>query len=185
MTSEELKRFKKTTADPAMERLLAHTQLREGTCYIDELELAYLDGRNFGVDTFFKASGLILKNGAVRKFEHMDNNCLFRDFLCNIMDCNLVLDGKLLITDELKELEITTTICSAHHCAPLFKDLAFLESLPHCCQTEEYIKMCHIYQSDQKSMTQHSQSLDSMIQATLQRRNTNPHSRQQREDRGR
>jgi len=185
MTSEESKRFKTAIADPAMERLLAHTQLREGTCYIDELELAYLDGRTSGVDTFFKASGLILKNGAVRKYEYMDNNCSFRDFLCTLMECTLVLDGKLLITDELKDLEIATTIRSARHCAPLFKDIAFLQSLSQCGQTEEYLKMCHIYQSDQKAMAQHSPSLDSMIQAAIQQRNRGPFSRQQREDRGR
>ena len=135
---------------PAMKRLLDSTELVVGTCFIDRLSLSYLDGRNCGVDCVFQATGLVYENGEVKLFELYEEDMELGDFLQGLEGegCTLVSGGALLITNELMELELKSTLRCAPSLVPLFKDIALLAGMECCLEPPEYLKMCYLYQQE-------------------------------------
>ena len=151
MTYEELIQFRERVAAPAMKRLLDNTELVEGMCFIDRLSLSYLDGRSWGVDCTFKASGLIYENGIVKPFECYAEDEEFEDFVQKLEGCSLVSSGEVFIANELIELELKTTIRCTPSLVSLFQDLSLLTDMDYCSDSLEYLKMCHIYQQENGS----------------------------------
>lgn len=148
MTYEELIQFRDSVAAPAMKRLLDNTELVEGACFIDRMSLSYLDGRSWGVDCVFKASGLVCENGVVKPFECYAEDEEFGDFLQKLKSCVFISAGEVFITNELMELELKTTMRCASALVPLFEDVALLNNIERCFESLEYLKMCYIYQQE-------------------------------------
>ena len=164
MTYEELVQFRETVAAPAMKRLLDNTELAEGTCFIDKVSLSYLDGRSWGVDCVFKASGLICENGVVKPFECYAEDEEFGDFLQKLKSCAFISAGDVFITNELMELELKTTMRCVSALVPLFEDVALLNNMERCSEPPEYLKMCYIYQQENSS-----KAVDELISDAEQR----------------
>lgn len=158
MTYEELIQFRDSVAAPAMKRLLDNTELVEGMCFIDRLSLSYLDGRSWGVDCAFKASGLVYENGVVTSFECYAENEEFEDFVRKLDGYFLVSAGDLFVTNEFMELELKTTMRCASGLIPLFQDIALLDGMERCSDSPEYLKMCYLYQQEENQ-----RSVDGLI----------------------
>lgn len=141
MTPEELKKFKNEVADPAMNRLLNSAVLVDGHCYINNVDIAYVDGRSWGVECIFKATGFEFSDGVVKYFELEVADVGFNEFLDKIRDCFLITDGKVTIDDELNEAHLTTTIRSIGFLSPIYKDFELLKEMKFSRETPEYLKM--------------------------------------------
>lgn len=151
VTYEELIQFRERIAAPAMKRLLDNAELSEGMCFIDRMAFSYLDGRSWGVDCTFKASGLVYENGVVKPFECYTEDEEFEEFIQRLEGCSLVSNGDLFVTNEYMELELKTTMRCASVLVPLFQDIAMLDGLERCSDSPEYLKMCYIYQQENGS----------------------------------
>lgn len=144
MTHEELIAFRDTIAMPKLMELFAKTEIPEGACYIDHLDIQFLDGRNCGHESYFQASGYVWKNGAAEKYTFEEVDITFQDFYEAHKNCIFVSDGKLEVSDELSELDLSTTIRNLDVCGKLFPDLQNLPKLTIEFSPVAYYKLEHL-----------------------------------------
>ena len=162
MNIRELAWFRDNISMPALRKLLINTQLSEGLCCIDNLDIALFDGRSCGVDSEIKASGLVYRGGKVEEYSFDAHDISFQEFADAHKDCLFISDGKLHLWNQLEEMEISSVIRGIHSCAKLFPELTPLCSMHFEWNSIEYVKMQHLHQTQ-------SQSLDNKIHAAESR----------------
>ena len=144
MTSKDIDKFRKEVADPVQTRIMDNITLTEGALLITELDLQYLDGRSCGVDQMFTAKGLMCQDGGVVNWECSEQDVSFAEFMAEIPDSAFSMDGKVRIVDELKELEITTTIRAVADCSCLIPDVEQLRYVKSTDSSDVHLKMEYI-----------------------------------------
>lgn len=148
MTHEELMRFKKDVADPAMRKIFARTEIPEGMCCIDKVNIEFLDGRSCGVDSLIEAAGFKYCNGRVQEYQYSETDVSVAEFAEEHKGCVFICDGQLRVFDELDKFEINTGLSNGQRCAKVFEDLKCLEELDYRLQSMEYEKMKAILAGD-------------------------------------
>lgn len=137
MNREDLLRFRDVVAYPAMKSLFEKTEIPEGFCCINDLSIAFFDGRSCGTDSEIKAQGLICRNGKIEEYSFCECDLSFSDFVEAHKDCAFSMDGKLQFYNELEELELRTVIRSFDICARI------------CPELEEYIHLNRVSNSSE------------------------------------
>lgn len=140
MNHEDLLQLRDNVAYPAMKRLFESTVIPEGFCCINDLSISYIDGRSWGVDSEIKAAGLIYKNGSVEKYEFTETDLSFSQFADLHKNCVFAMDGKLQMSNELEELQLSTVIRSFDICARI------------CPELEDYIHLNRISVSSEQGI---------------------------------
>ncbi len=150
MLVREIEAFRDQVARPRMLQLLQNTHIPEGMCCIDNLELSYIDGRSWGVDSQIKASGLLYRNGRVEEYTFDECDFPFADFIATHKNYVFVSDGTLKLWNELEETEITSKLRNTDFCSHMFPELSQAGSLRVEMNLIEYTKMKlqHKAQSD-------------------------------------
>ena len=128
-----------------MKELLDKTEIPEGLCCIDNVEISYLDGRSYGTDSLIKASGLLYKKGKVEEYKYEEADVDVSDFIEAHKTCVFMSDGKLSVWDELEETEVNALIRNYDFCGRLFPDLLSFNDLRKEWNFIEFIKMQHLY----------------------------------------
>lgn len=145
MTHEELIAFRDKVALPKLLELFENTQIPDGACYIDKVAINLLDGRSCGCETQYRASGYQYKDGQVTKYE-FDETDIDLGAFCEVhKDCIFVTDGKLIVSDELCEMELNTVLRNINVCGKLFPELANIPEMNMAHAPVPYYKMEHLY----------------------------------------
>ena len=153
MTYEELKEFKRNTADAALNKIFERIELKEGMGFIDFIEVTYLDGRNCGYDKHFVAKGYEYIDGEVRRYEYEALDITAKEFLEQIK-YPLISYGQFIVYDEINSMEIVTHIGVSARCGQLFEELESMKDIKPLSCSEEYEKMNRIY--DKKTVEEPS-----------------------------
>lgn len=146
MTHEELMMFKKEVADPRMREIFAKTEIPEGMCCIDKVEIGFLDGRSCGFESVIEASGLQYANGKVQEFKYSETDVSVDEFVEAHKGCAFISDGALRVYDELDQFEINTALWNHARCGKVFDGLEGLEKLDFRSQSIEFEKMKAIFE---------------------------------------
>lgn len=146
MLIRELEQFRDEVALPRMLELFAKTEIPEGTCFIDNMNFHFFDGRSVGVETCFQASGLLYRDGKVEKYDYEEYDDTLQNFLSAHKDCILLSEGVLEVGDDISEMKLSTVICNISQCGKLFPDLANLPELNIQSISIAYEKMKHLLQ---------------------------------------
>lgn len=93
MTPEELKRFKEEVADPRMREIFDNTVIPEGACFIDKVEIGFLDGRSCGFESVIEASGLQYADGKVQEYQYSETDVSVDEFVEAHKGCSFISDG--------------------------------------------------------------------------------------------
>ena len=179
MTPGEIKQFKKDIADPRMCDIYTHTQIPAGACYIDSLNIEFLDGRSCGVESVIEACGVFEKDGAIEKYSFYAQDISVSEFVEKHREFSFLGDGQLRVYDELDDLEINTRLQNENRCADIFKELECLEQLSFVSQDFVYLKMKAVLEHDplvqQEAQKTGSlkQALDQKIQAASNQNTSN------------
>ena len=144
MTYEELQAFKRNTAEPMRKELFDKTKLKEGMGFIDSLEINYLDSRNCPYDKRIVARGLEFKDGKVVPCEIEEFDVSLNEFLKNIK-YPYIFHGVLVISDEIRPIEINTEIGLSKRCAALVEELSCMDNITCLGYSIEYQKMLYIH----------------------------------------
>lgn len=120
MHPNELKQFRRNTADPRMKQLFEETQIPDGTCFIESLEIDRLDGRSWGYDNHIQASGLLYRNGQTEEYFYDEADVDLKSFFDSHKDCIFISDGNLRIGDELEEMDLSTRLRKINTCEKYF-----------------------------------------------------------------
>lgn len=163
MLVRELEEFRDTVAAPRMKQLLDNTEIPDGLCCIDNFELSYFNGRNYGIDSLIKASGLIFKAGNVQKYEFEQQDITVKEFFDAHRDAKFILDGNATIYNELEQTEVRSKIANLSFCAQLFPELVDMLSFERELTTMEYVKMRLLY--DKNPEKQHDLLKDKISDA--------------------
>lgn len=126
MTYEELIAFRDTVSLPKLLELFDNTHIPDGACYIDHISVQYLDGRSCGHETLYEASGFQFVDGKVQQYQYEEVDSDLNSFAEAHKDCVFVSDGKIRVSDELNELDLTTTIRNINVCGKLFPEFVNL-----------------------------------------------------------
>ena len=151
MNYEELQWFKENVADPAMERLFANTNIPEGFCCIDKLDIQFIDGRSWGTDSCIIATGLLYKDGKVEEYSYEETDFDVDEFVQAHKDCVFLSDGKLHISNELEETEINSTIRKLDSFSVLYSGLPQAKDMSFVFDSIEFLKMKHILEAEEKN----------------------------------
>lgn len=164
MHPRDMEHFRDTVAMPTMMRLFENTFIPDGACYIDNLEIHFLDGRSCGHESLIEASGLAYRDGRVEEYRFSECDISVDEFLAAHKDCHFLTDGKLLVSDELEDMELRTRIRSMRGCERLFPLLRTQEEMAVDFGSAEYEKMKHLLNIQQiKSLGHESPSLNDAI----------------------
>lgn len=145
MTPEEIKRFRDEVAEPRMKKLLDNTVVPEGFCCIDNVEISFIDGRSWGIDSQFKASGLMFAHGKVEAYEFDKIDIGVSEFVEAHKGCVFLSGGSLKISDELEEFDMNTNISNLRGvCLKLFEDFECARYLTYVMSSPEYLKMISV-----------------------------------------
>ncbi len=144
MTYEELKEFKRNTADAALNKIFERIELKEGMGFIDSLEISYLDVRNCGYDKRIKACGLEFVDGQVQICEFEEFDMPLEDFLKQIK-YPFIFGGTFFVSDEIEPIEISTQIGLFKQCAAIYDELNCLDKAVCLGNSKEYQKMLYIH----------------------------------------
>ena len=123
MTHKELQDFSNNIASPVLGHMFETTDIPEGFCCIDNLDIHIFDGRSCGRETEFTASGLIYQNGEVKEYQFFEYDIDFADFIEAHKNCVFISNGKLTILNDLEEYEIKTIISRFDICAAICHDV--------------------------------------------------------------
>ena len=120
MHIRDLRQFRDQVAMPRMLQIFENTPIPDGACYINNLEIRFLDGNNCGYDTLIEASGLSYRDGRVEEYRFSELDVSFEEFLAAHKDSLFVWDGNLVVSDELEKLELHARLCNRQECEKLF-----------------------------------------------------------------
>ena len=123
MNYQDLVAFRDAVTIPKLMELFENTEIPEGSCYIYELEISYLDGRSCGFDSNIRAAGLVYHDGNVQEYCFDQCDIDVNDFLAAHKECTFMSDGQLRIIDELEELDIVSKIRNLRNCERFFPQL--------------------------------------------------------------
>lgn len=157
MHPNDLKEFRDNIAMPRMMQLFETTHIPEGACYIDNLELEFLDGRSCGVDSHIVASGLIYYDGQAKKYMFDEYDADFNAFFEAHKDCVFLSDGKLRINDDMDEMVLNTKIRNVETCKNIFPWLDISCEIKVEMTSVPYEKLKYLLENQQKT------SLDEQI----------------------
>lgn len=144
MTNEELKRFRETVADPRLKQLYDKTEINDGTCYIDSLEISFIDGRSWGAENQIKAHGFVWKNGRSEEYIFEEYDVNINSFFENHKDSIFVSDGSLVIQDELLSMKMDTIFSNFAECSKIFPELLNIPEIQREYNPVAYHKMMHV-----------------------------------------
>lgn len=164
MHPNDLIEFRETIAIPRMMQLFEKTQIPDGTCYIDNLEISVLDGRNCGFDSRIQASGFFYRNGMAEKYLYDECDVALSDFLAKHKDTIFISDGSLRICDELEELDLSTRIRNIRDCGRFFHWLKSPKEIQIELVSIEYEKLKYLVAKQEKeSQLKCRSSVDAQI----------------------
>ena len=164
MHPNDLIQFRDTVAIPCMMKLFEKTSIPDGTCYIDNLEISILDGRNCGFDSRIQASGLSYRNGVAEKYLYDECDVVLSDFLAKHKDTIFISDGSLRICDELEELDLSTRIRNIRDCGRFFYWLESPKEIKIELVSIQYEKLKYLLaQRERESQVKCSSSVDAQI----------------------
>lgn len=152
MHVRDLEYFRDHVAIPRMMQLFENTEIPEGACYIDDLQVSYLDGRNCGHESLIEASGLSYKGGKVEKYHFSECDISLNDFLVSHKDCVFLSDGQLLVADELQEMELRTYIRNKQDCEKLFPLMKCEQDMKYEFTSIVYEKMKYLLNTQEKEV---------------------------------
>lgn len=165
MNYKELEHFRVQVAEPRMKALLENTEIPEGLCCIDSLEVQLLDCRSCGVDSRIIAMGLVYKGGQVEEYVFDEVDVSADAFVETFKGCVFPSDGVFAVKDEVYEVEMSTKMWGKALCYKVFPDLEPLEKLQVKLDYLPYIKMQYLYE---ERMAREARSIDEMVgDATL------------------
>lgn len=150
MHPNDLKEFRDNVAMPRMKQLFDNTEIPDGACYIDKLELEFLDGRSCGVDSHVLASGLVYNDGQAEKYTYDEYDVDFNDFFTTHKDCIFISDGPLCICDELDEMDLHTRIRNIDNCKKIFSWLDVSSEIKVEMTSIQYEKLKYLLENQQK-----------------------------------
>ena len=171
MTPEEIRKFKREVAEPRIQQLLSTISIPEGFCCINNLEMSFWDGRSYGADTQFIASGLKKENGVIVEYAFEEINITCAEFVDAHKDSIFLADGDLKIYDQLDNLTLTTDIRNlCYRCVEIFPELADCRNLNIQTSDLEFLKMKELL-VEQSKIDSHEEktSLSEKIQAAAER----------------
>lgn len=144
MNHEDLVNFRDNIANPRMKEIFSKTTIPEGTCFIDNVELSFLDGRSIGVDSHFKASGFEYTDGQALVYQFEDTDLTAGEFFDAHKDCHFISDGHLTVRDELVDMELSTVLRNLSSCGKLFHQFENLPELSILSNPMEYHKLRYL-----------------------------------------
>lgn len=153
MHPRDIEYFRDTVAVPHMMNLFEKTPISEGACYIDKLEIEFLDGRSCGHETYIEASGMTYRNGKVEKYLFAECDISPKEFFASHEGCVFMAGGSLLVSNQLDELELRTRMCNIGTCASVFPMLAPLKNMQTEPGSTAYEKMRHLLIAQQGTLT--------------------------------
>lgn len=159
MHPNDLNEFRDKVAMPRMMELFKRTQIPDGACFIDILEIEFLDGRSCGVDSHVRASGLVYQNGRAEEYLYDEYDVVYNDFFAAHKDCIFISDGNLRLYDELDDMVLETRLKNIQSCKKLFSwfDISF--EINFQMDSIQYEKLKYISEHQSKS------SLDLQIES--------------------
>lgn len=164
MNVRDLESFRDYVANPRMLQIFEKTELPEGVCYIDTLNVSFLDGRSCGHETLIEASGLIFKSGNVEEYQFSECDISLNDFLSSHKNYVFLSDGSLFVSDELAEMELRTLIRNLQICEKLFSEMKCHEDMNIEPASLFYEKMKYLFKTKGKeSPVLNKPSLDAQI----------------------
>lgn len=151
MTHEELHDFSENVAGPVHGLLFDKTDIPNGFCCIDNVDIHLFDGRSCGRESEFKASGLMFQDGRVEDYTFFEEDINFTEFIEAHKNCVFVSNGKLTLLNDLEEYEIKTLISRFDICAAICHEVKDYEQLNfefNCSDAGmKFAKMRWIYQA--------------------------------------
>lgn len=144
MNYEDLVNFRDNIANPRMKEIFSKTTIPEGACFIDHVELSFLDCRSTGVDSHFKASGFEYTDGQAQVYQFDDTDLTAGEFFEAHKDCHFVSDGHLSVRDEMEDLELNTVLRNLSSCAKLFYQFENLPEVSIVANPMEYHKLRYL-----------------------------------------
>lgn len=169
MHPRDLIQFRDNVAVPRMKQLFEQTPIEEGACFIDDLEIARLDGRSCGFDNHVSAAGLLFRNGVAEEYSYDECDVEFSDFFAEHKHCIFISDGKLCVADELDELDLRTRIRNIGDCGRFFPWFVAPSEINIEWASIQYEKLKYLL-SVQK--TAERPALDSLVNAAAEQRST-------------
>lgn len=153
--------YRNEAPSPLMQRLFDKTQIPEGTCYIDHLEISSLDGRSCGFESYIRASGLKYLNGRAEQYLYEEYDVPLKDFFAQHADCIFLSDGALQFHDEVGEMSLSTVIRNIKAGERLFPWFESPADLTMEMTSVAYEKLCHLHDEAQKSAPSLSDKISS------------------------
>jgi len=161
--------FRDNVAIPHMLRLFEKTDIPDGACYINNIEISFLDGRSYGIDSHFQASGLLYRNNKVEEYHFEESDISLADFFAAHKDCVFISDGRLQIEDQLEEITLNTVIRNMRNCARFFPQFGQQPDIDIEFSSIIFEKMKYLFRNGEKS------PLDQQIKSASAR-TPDPHS---------
>lgn len=161
MLIRELESFKHEIADPRIKELLENTEIPDGMCCIDNLDISFLDGRSCGIDYSIMASGYFYKNGIVNKYLYDEFDIPVSKFAELHKDCVFIAEGSLSVWHQLDDTEINSKICHLNSCSKMYTELSEAGTLDIKRNCIEYMKMAHLYDSEHNKYVSLSERISS------------------------
>ena len=162
MHPNDLIQFRDKVAIPCMMQLFEKTHIEDGTCFIDNLEIALLDGRGCGFDNHVCASGLLYRSGVVEEYSFDECDVELSDFFAEHKGCIFISDGALRVSDELDELDLHTCIRNIKSCGRFFSWFSVPSEMNIEMVSGQYEKMKHLLAEQKVS---ERSDLDSLVNA--------------------
>lgn len=153
MTSEELKYFAENIANPIMKKVFENTEIKDGACYIDNITISFLDGRNCGFDSRIEASGYSYIDGKAEKFTYDEMDVKLSDFVKENMI--FISEGNVHIIDEMMNVDLRTdfqNFSNVRGCFFWLNDEPKLDSKLFCIEYEKTKNMVEEEMTDENSM---------------------------------
>lgn len=163
MHIRDLEEFRDSVANPRMEQLIESTQIPEGACYINQLEVSFLDGRSCGQESLIEATGLLYQDGKVEKYHFSELDIGMDEFLAKHEGAVFVAGGSLHITDELEQMDLRTNLGNSRECGKLFPQMSYTQEMIVEDTPLSFEKMKHLLQTQQKELPDRGGSLDALV----------------------
>ncbi len=161
MLTREIESFRQEIADPRIKELLEITEIPDGMCCIDNLDISLLDGRSCGIEYSIMASGYYYNNGTVQKYLYDELDVPVSKFAELHKDCVFIAEGTLSVWNDLDETDITSKICHLNSCSKMYAELAEASSLDIRRRCFEYIKMRYLFNSEHNKYVSLSERINS------------------------
>lgn len=146
MKYEELIAFRDNVAAPRMKEIIEKTEIPDGTCYLSNVEISFIDGRSWGYEDEIKADGLLYKDGKVTEYHYEETDAGIEAFVKEHKNCHLMSDAKLYVFNELEEMEIRTVMRSYSTLAKIFPEIEKLSALTMELSSFEWVKMQYLFE---------------------------------------